>query len=69
MYKLDINKVYLFLREGKLLIRDSTYKLYINKVYLLLRDAHEGFHYKLYINTVYLLLRDATLPLRDPFTS
>ena len=33
------NKVYLLLRDAKLLLRYSIYKLNINTVYLLLRDA------------------------------
>ena len=37
IYKLYINTVYLFLRDAKLLLRDSTYKLNINTVYLLLK--------------------------------
>ena len=37
---LVINKVYLLLRDDKLVLRDSIFKLIIfNKVYLLLRDA------------------------------
>ena len=36
---LVINKVYLLLRDAKLILRDSIFKLIINKVYLLLRDA------------------------------
>ena len=36
---LIINKVYLLLRDAKLVLRDSIFKLSINKVYLLLRDA------------------------------
>ena len=50
IYKLYANTVYLFLRDVKLLLRDSiykVYKLYMNKVYLPLRDAK-------------LLLRDQT---------
>ena len=39
LYKLYINKLYLFLRDAKLLLRDSIYKIYINTVYLLLRDT------------------------------
>ena len=37
VYKLYIYKVYLLLRDAKLVTRDSIYKLYINTVYLLLR--------------------------------
>ena len=36
---LIINKVYLLLRDAKLVLRDSIFKLSINKVYLLPRDA------------------------------
>ena len=39
LYKWYLNKLYLFLRDAKLLLRDSIYKLYINTVYLFLRDA------------------------------
>ena len=52
VYKLYIYKVYLLLRDAKLVMRDSIYKLYINTVYLLLRDTK-------------LLLRDANVLLRD----
>ena len=38
-YMLVINKVYLPLRDAKLVLRDSIFKLIINKVFLLLRDA------------------------------
>jgi len=59
--------LYLFLRDAKLLLRDSIYKLYINTVYLFLRDAIRGIPlvYKLYIYKVYLLLRDAKLLMSD----
>ena len=33
------NKVYLLLRDAKLVLMDSIFKLFINKVYFLLRDA------------------------------
>ena len=36
---LVISKVYLLLRDAKLVLTDSIFKLFINKVYLLLRDA------------------------------
>ena len=38
IYKLYINKVYLLLRDAKLLLSDAINKLHINKVYLFLRD-------------------------------
>ena len=60
--------MYLFLRDVKLLLRDSiykVYKLYMNKVYLPLRDAPFEGSDKLYINTVYLFLRDVKLLLRN----
>ena len=65
LYKWYLNKLYLFLRDAKLLLRDSIYKLYINTVYLFLRDAklllRDPLIDKLYIYKVYLLLRDAKL--------
>ena len=67
--ELYLNKLYLFLRDAKLLLRDSIYKLYINTVYLFLRDAklllRDPLIDKLYIYKVYLLLRDAKLIMRD----
>ena len=60
--------MYLFLRDAKLLLRDSINLLIVHKVYLLLRDVKlllRGSIYKLCINTVYPLLRDAKLLLRD----
>ena len=69
LYKWYLNKLYLFLRDAKLLLRDSIYKLYINTVYLFLRDAklllRDPLIDKLYIYKVYLLLRDAKLLIRD----
>ena len=69
LYKWYLNKLYLFLRDAKLLLRDSIYKLYINTVYLFLRDAklllRDPLIDKLYIYKVYLLLRDAKLLMRD----
>ena len=53
IYKLSIHKVYLLLRDAKLLMRDSIYKLYINTVYLLRREAKLHLRdsiYKLKIN-------------------
>ena len=38
IYKLYINKVYLLLKDAKLLLSDAVNKLHINKVYLFLRD-------------------------------
>ena len=67
--KLYINKVYLFLRDVKLLLRNSIYKLLINAVYFLLRDAKlllRDSIYKLYLKySVPPLLRDVKLLLRD----
>ena len=48
--------MYLFLRDAKLVLRDSIYKLQINTVYLFLRDAKF-----LLRDSVYLLL-STTLP-------
>ena len=50
---LYINKLYLLVRDAKLLLRDSIYKLYINTVYLLLRDAklRDSIHLQIYVNT------------------
>ena len=50
---LYINKLYLLVRDAKLLLRDSIYKLYINTVYLFLRDAklRESIHLQIYVNT------------------